>query len=146
MKVGNEKVHVCLGKAYDAQLSSTVRYKNMDTELSRRGVAIKDIYNFLVKQYEKEGITVINNSPEQRAIHLYLDHVKRFFQGSWKKHREQPKYKQGQLVKTRTKKSDKEKLESFEKSAKKRIEDDKYLEILLKVLKEAGYRVEKDSL
>lgn len=99
--VANETVPALLQKAYDASMSATVRYRNLDAEMIKRGTQIKDVYGALVNQYKLAFIEVKPKSLADRQINLYIAHVERFFGKTWKDVKVQKKRVGGKVVKTR---------------------------------------------
>ena len=140
LMIAKESVAVCLDKAYSSRISATTRYRSMDSALENARVQHKDIYNYLVKQYKLDNIDVKSSSAEERAIHLYQDHVARFFLGKWTKVRTQAKRVKGIVIKVKKGNTAK----AFtEKRAEALIKDSATLEVLIRVLKDFGYNVVK---
>ena len=137
VKVGNQTIPTCLGEAYNASMTARTLYSSLDSYLSKNNVSFKDIRPFLLKQYSLNGLEVQEGKVEDRQIKLYLDHVKRTFNGKWSARKDKRGKKgKGKTVEVRVSKLTK-------KRAEKLLSLKENLELLIKELEEMGYKVEK---
>ncbi len=135
--IAGETIVVCLSKAYEASLSATVRYRNMDSFLQSRNIQINGAYNFLSKQYAREGVA---KEVADKHIGLYQDHLSRMFKGDWKKVVQKKVRKNGKIVKTSKSVGNKV---LTEERVIALLKKDENIQMFVKVLKDLGYTVSK---
>lgn len=146
MEINGENVPTLLGNAYTSSMSATVRYRSLDSYLKSRNTRLNQIYPAMVKQYQLNGIEVKPNSPEERQISLYQQHVDRFFKGSWDKAKVQTSFKNGEKVKTRKgadKSGDDKPITLSDARAEKLVSSEDCMAVLAKAMKKAGLIIVK---